>query len=160
MHTNWWANTPYTGDNRGNITGLFPPILTQATFSCCGFCAEHNQTFIDFTMRSKKRSEQEVKNDVDDYTELSFPITGVKDQTSYSGTYGFVSVVKSGGAAFIVVAEDHGAAARKLVASVFDLWPLFMSMLMSVVISGLLLWMMVCTQVNTIQYNTIKIQYN
>lgn len=148
MYTNWWLNNPYTKEERGNITGIFPQILLQATSRCCGFCAEHNRTVIDFYSsgvgtRSKKTNEQQVKNHIEHHTELSFPIPGTADQAGYSGRYAFVPLVKSAGAAFIVVAEDSGTGAMNLVMSVIDLWPLFMSMLASVVVSGLLMWILV-----------------
>lgn len=149
MYTNWWTNNPYTNEIDSKISGIFPLVLSQATVQCCGVCADYNRTNIDFyqsgveTIPSRKTSEQEVKNHIEDHTELSFPLPGVSGQTGFLGTYGFVPLVKSAGAAFIVVAEDSGAVARKLVRSLFDLWPLFMSMLMSVVASGFLLWFLV-----------------
>ena len=134
--------------SKGNVTGIFPPILHLVVRSCCGACAAHGYTEIDFLNANKnqsaiKRTQREVREAIDDDTELSFPVYGRMEQTDYSNEYGFAPLVQSAGAAFIVPEDEPGAAARMVVKTVFDLWPLIITVFISAFFAGIIMWLFV-----------------
>ena len=116
--------------------------------SCCGECRAHGHTDIDFRSAGDKQSavkgtQNEVKQAIDDVTELSFPIYGRMDQTDYSNEYGFAPLVQSAGVAFIVAEDEPGAVAKMVVKAVFDLWPLIITVFISAFFSGIVMWLLV-----------------
>ncbi|XP_068752195.1 uncharacterized protein [Montipora capricornis] len=148
LYTNFWFNPPYLdkGGN-GNVTGIFPPILQLVVRSCCGECRAHGHTDIDFRSAGDKQSavkgtQNEVKQAIDDVTELSFPIYGRMDQTDYSNEYGFAPLVQSAGVAFIVAEDEPGAVAKMVVKAVFDLWPLIITVFISAFFAGIVMWLL------------------
>ena len=149
IFTNYWLNPPYMDVNSdGNQTGIFPPILRLLVRSCCGECAAHGYTEIDFRSSgdkdsARKSTEKEVREDIDDAIELSFPVYGRMDQTEYSKEYGFAPLVQSAGVAFIVDVDEPGAAAKMVVKAVFNLWPLIITVFISAFFSGIVMWSLV-----------------
>ena len=149
LYTNFWFNPPYMDKtSSGNVNGIFPPILHLVVRSCCGVCAAHGYTEIDFRNANKnqsaiKRTQSEVKEAIDDNTELSFPVYGRMDQTDYSNEYGFAPLVQSAGVAFIVPEDEPGAAAKMVVKAVFDLWPLIITVFISAFFAGIIMWLLV-----------------
>lgn len=149
IFTNYWLNPPYMDKNSdGNQTGIFPPILRLLVRSCCGECVAHGYTEIDFRSSGDKDSaskstEKDVREDIDDATELSFPVYGRMDQMEYSKEYGFAPLVQSAGVAFIVGVDEPGAAAKMVVKAVFNLWPLIITVFISAFFSGIVMWSLV-----------------
>lgn len=140
-------------NGRDNVTGIFPPILQLIVRSCCGECRQYGYTSIDFRSSGLnapaiKRTEKQVKEAIDDMTELSFPIYGRMGQTDYSNEYGFAPLVQSAGVAFIVAGDEPGAAAKMVVKAVFDLWPLIITVFVSAFFSGIIMWLLVSMLVN------------
>lgn len=131
-----------------NTSGIFPPILHLVVRSCCGECLQHGYTEIDFRTSGPntsaiKSTEKQVREAIGDMTELSFPVYGRMEQTDYSNEYGFAPLVQSAGVAFIVAADEPGAAAKMVVKAVFDLWPLIVTVLISAFFAGIIMWLMV-----------------
>jgi len=131
-----------------NVTGIFPPILRLVVRSCCGECAAFGYTEIDFrnagdNVSAIKKTQMQVKEAIDDKTELSFPVYGRMGQTDYSNEYGFAPLVQSAGVAFIVAGDEPGAAAKMVVKAVFDLWPLIISVFISAFFTGIVMWLLV-----------------
>ena len=157
IFTNYWLNPPYMDINSdGNQTGIFPPILRLLVRSCCGECAAHGYTEIDFRSSgdkdsARKSTEKEVREDIDDAIELSFPVYGRMDQTEYSKEYGFASLVQSAGVAFIVGVDEPGAAAKMVVKAVFNLWPLIITVFISAFFSGIVMWSLVSLRYSNCQ---------
>ena len=135
-------------DSSDNVTGIFPPILQLIVRSCCGECGEHGYTSIDYlssglNTSAIKSTEKQVREAIDDMTELSFPVYGRMEQTDYSNEYGFAPLVQSAGVAFIVSGDEPGAAAKMVVKAVFDLWPLIITVFISAFFSGIIMWFLV-----------------
>lgn len=133
-----------------NTSGIFPPILHLVVGSCCGECTQHGYTEIDFrasgpntSASAIKSTEKRVREAIGDMTELSFPVYGRMGQTDYSNEYGFAPLVQSAGVAFIVAADEPGAAAKMVVKAVFDLWPLIVIVFISAFLAGIIMWLMV-----------------
>lgn len=131
-----------------NVTGIFPPILQLIVRSCCGECRQHGYTSIDYlssrlNASAMKSTEKQVREAIDDMTELSFPVYGRMEQTDYSNEYGFAPLVQSAGVAFIVAGDEPGAAAKMVVKAVFDLWPLIVTVFVSAFFSGIIMWLLV-----------------
>ena len=131
-----------------NVTGIFPPILQLVVRSCCRECRQYGYTSIDFRSSrlnapAIKSTEKQVKEAIDDVTELSFPVYGRMEQTDYSNEYGFAPLVQSAGVAFIVAGDEPGAAAKMVVKAVFDLWPLIITVFVSAFFSGIIMWLLV-----------------
>ena len=143
-------------DSRGNVTGIFPPILRLVVRSCCGECAAHGYTQVDFHTAGDnesaiKTTQKQVREAIDDMTELSFPVYGRMDQTDYSNEYGFAPLVQSAGVAFIVTGVEPGAAAKMVVKAVFDLWPLIITVFISAFFAGIVMWLLVS---ETVQFSS------
>ena len=135
-------------DRDDNVTGIFPPILQLIVRSCCGECRQHGCTNIDYlssglNVSAIKSTEKQVREAIDDVTELSFPVYGRMEQTDYSNEYGFAPLVQSAGVAFIVAGDEPGAAAKMVVKAVFDLWPLIVAVFISAFFSGIIMWLLV-----------------
>ena len=94
-------------------------------------------------MTAEKSTEKQVREAIDDMTELSFPVYGRMEQTDYSNEYGFAPLVQSAGVAFIVTGDEPGAAAKMVVKAVFDLWPLIVIVFISAFFSGIVMWLLV-----------------
>lgn len=144
LHTNYQLNPPYTYRRGANLTGIIPEVLKLSVKRCCGDCHEHGASQIDFrhsgfNKEAQKRGYQEVKQELDDNTALHFPL----HESSLSTDYSFVSIVESAGVAFIVTEPEPGESARLVVRSVFELWPLVLSMLISAFLSGVIMWLLV-----------------
>ena len=134
--------------DNSNVTGIFPPILRLVVHTCCGVCAVHGHTEIDFRSAGDKQpaiksTQEEVRKSIDDVTELNFPIYGRKDQTDYSNEYGFAPLVQSAGVVFIVAEDEPGVAAKMVVKAVFDLWPLIITVFISAFFAGIIMWLLV-----------------
>lgn len=148
LYTNYWFNPPYMAKgSNDNATGIFPPILHLVVRSCCGEC-QHGYTQIDYrasgpNTTALKSTEKQVREAIDDMTELSFPVYGRMEQTDYSNEYGFAPLVQSAGVAFIVAADEPGTAAKMVVKAVFDLWPLIVTVFISAFFAGIIMWLMV-----------------
>lgn len=135
-------------DGNNNVTGIFPPVLQLIVRSCCGECLQHGYTSIDFRSSGRntsaiKSTEKQVREAIDDMTELSFPVYGRMEQTDYSNEFGFAPLVQSAGVAFIVAGDEPGAAAKMVVKAVFDLWPLIVTVFISAFFSGIIMWLLV-----------------
>jgi hypothetical protein len=130
-----------------NFTGIFPSMLEMLTEKCCGDCAEHDKTTIDFRNSSAvslavQSGENQVKDAIQPTTELSFPVYGRMQQLFYDD-FAFIPLVESGGTVFMTMAPRPGSTARMVVSSVFDMWPMCVAVFVSAFFAGILMWMMV-----------------
>lgn len=144
MYSNWWSNPPYTNKN---ISGIFPTLLKILTKTCCGKCQEHTKSEINFDYFSKqshalKLDENVVRGDIEDNSEISFPITGRYGQSSYND-HAFVPLVESGGTVFMTIVDEQGMMASMVVMQVFKLWPMCMAVFVSAFFAGIVMWILV-----------------
>ena len=89
---------------------------------------------------SRKNTKYEMKEAIDDLTDLSFPVHGYSDQRNYLRNYKYVPVVESPGAAFIV--RNDGLKAP-VTAALGSSWPLAVMVTLFIFLSGCLFWMTV-----------------
>lgn len=97
LPTNWFSHPPYVRDDTKtkvnestfnnvvtDIKGIFPPILHAAVKECCAECAIDSP--LDFRKTgAKKEGLIQVKENINNNSYISFPIGGIKGQTSYQG---------------------------------------------------------------------------
>lgn len=148
MFTNWWINPPYSDIEGSNKSGIITPILKQAVHACCGNCTEHGNTRIDFQRSGTDRPALnsgllEFKRNIEQTTELHFPVYGTMDQTRISGSYGFVPFVQSPGIALIIIGDEKGSAAKLLIKSLAFCFPILFLSVAMLWVSSLIMWFVV-----------------
>lgn len=122
-------------------------ILDKMVLHCCGDCSNgHGTSYVDYNLDGKQNfSTKPAKHDmteaIDHVTDLHFPVHGYSDQRKYLGTYKYVPVVESPGAAFIVRYDSFDA--PNVTTALFNSWPLAVVVVVFVLLSGLLYWMLV-----------------
>ncbi len=98
-------------ENNQQPVGIIGELVQEMILSSCGKCTGHGETILDFTRNGKgaaarKPSMGGVGSDVDDNTQVSFPIIGHMDDDKYLKEFVFVPVVESPGIAFISLANE------------------------------------------------------
>lgn len=138
------------GDNV--FTGVFSFILKRMVESCCQFCHSHNTSNLDMLSKNtgtkndteflKTRSLQDVKNNISENSDFSFPLYGHSEQVKYgSSLYGFIPLVSSPGDALIVNRDSPGDDA--VGAAVIKNWPLVFLLFVFSTIAGIIMWTLV-----------------
>ncbi|XP_068688561.1 uncharacterized protein [Montipora foliosa] len=145
IFTNWWINPPYTDNQGSNKSGIITPILKQAVYTCCENCTEHGNSHIDFQHEYRGRPAiksglLEFKRNIEEITELHFPVYGTMDQRRYSGNYGFVPFVQSPGIALIIIGDEKGSAATLLLKSLAFCFPILFLSIAMLWVSSLIMW--------------------
>lgn len=121
-------------------------ILDQMVFKCCANCTSgHGTSFVDYNSDgnqnfAKKPIEHNMIDAIDHVTDLHFPVHGSSDQRTYSGTFKYVPVVESPGAAFIVRYNKPNA---PITNALVECWLLAALVFVFVLSSGLLYWITV-----------------
>ena len=75
---------------------------------------------------------------------ITFPISGKKDDRYYQNDYKFLPLVGSPGVAFIVVEDPPGTSANAVFNSVLSGWPVLVLTLLMALLSGIIMWGLVC----------------
>lgn len=125
-------------------------FLDKMVLQCCGNCQNRQGTSMADYYRnerqnsSRKNTKYEMKEAIDDLTDLSFPVHGYSDQRNYLRNYKYVPVVESPGAAFIVRNEGLQA---PVTAALAVSWPLAVIVILFIFLSGFLFWMAVSVKV-------------
>ena len=121
-------------------------FLNQMVLNCCGDCENgHGTSVIGYNLNrkqnsSKKGTKYEMKEAIDDHTDLNFPVHGYSDQQTYLGRYKYVPVVESPGAAFIVRNEGLKA---PITTALANSWPLAGILVAFIFLSACLFWIFV-----------------
>lgn len=121
-------------------------LLDKMVHHCCGVCQHgHGQSVVDYNFDGKHNSsEKNTKHGmieaIDHLTDLNFPVHGYTDQRTYLGTYKYVPVVESPGAAFIVRYDSPDA---PIASSLVQSWPFAAVTVVFVLLSGILFWILV-----------------
>ena len=121
-------------------------FLDKMVLQCCGECQNgHGASIIDYNLdgrnnSAKKNTKHGMNEATDHLIDLSFPVHGYSDQRTYLGSYKYVPVVESPGAAFIVRNERLDA---PITNSLVKSWPLAAVLIVFILLSGYLFWMMV-----------------
>ena len=153
LYTNYWSTPPYLKvDNEDyKLEGIFSEIVTDMIHTACGVCPGHGGTGltkIDILSNGKQRSSAkrnvlDVLKDIDDISQISFPIYGNKYITRYLADYAYINLVESPGVAFIVTSSPPGSAAMNMINAVFDCAPMIVLSVCMAYISGFAIWALV-----------------
>ncbi|XP_048586196.1 uncharacterized protein LOC5512975 [Nematostella vectensis] len=144
--TSWYNFPPYVNISETNLDGFLPQILADAIALCCSDCVNGFGTSrVDFLRDSagnlaKKRNVVALTSSIN-YTDIAFPVPGYKGQTTYP-PYIYVAIAKSPGVAYITVKELPGERGNVVQRMVFSCWPIFMLFLVTVIIAGVLIWVL------------------
>ena len=149
LFTNWWPSPPYVSVTINRKPGgIFGALLEDMFVSVCGSCRNgHGKTVVNFKTNGKgdtalKVGQNDVINDIDDITEISFPVNGLVDDSAYLKEYAFLPIVKSPGVAFLTLAKKRNSRSVALYA-VLNCWPLVVLSFTLAYIAGFLIWILV-----------------
>ncbi|XP_032222948.2 uncharacterized protein LOC116604538 [Nematostella vectensis] len=149
LQTNWWTLPPYlVADAQSpSPSGIFGPLVKQMIDYACGLCVNgHNDTIVHFQTSglgrpAEKSSQLAVIEDIDDTTDISFPIAGHKDELRYMEKYVYLPLVQSPGIAFIAHKQDAGQQqADAISSSILACWPVTALFILMCYIVGVILW--------------------
>jgi len=135
----------------GAIKGVFPQVIDAILKSACGYCPRSNgqriDTVLDLTTNGKlsfarKSSRERVIDDIDQFTQFSFPLTS--SPASPAGVKSsFVPVVKYPGAILLVRQPDSTELVQQMMLNVLATWPIFFMNGLFIILSGGLVWLLV-----------------
>ncbi|KAK3728134.1 hypothetical protein QZH41_019448, partial [Actinostola sp. cb2023] len=109
LYANWREYMPYV--NRSNTTGapegILPQVITEMTGECCQDCVAHNISFVDYFTNPDgssaiKYSEDDLKTNISEEIDFTFPMYGTMDQKTYPGGFGYRALIESPGIVFVV----------------------------------------------------------
>ncbi|XP_078345077.1 uncharacterized protein LOC144630581 isoform X1 [Oculina patagonica] len=150
LTTNYWFYPPYViSSPTNNMSGIFMVLLDKMVQHCCGDCHNgHGKFFVDYSFDgnhnlSKKDTKHDMVEVITHLTDLNFPVHGYSDQRTYLGTYKYVPVVESPGAAFIVRYDSLDA---PITNALVKSWPLAVVIVVFVLLSGILYWILDCSE--------------
>lgn len=152
MYTNWREMPPYVTYNSSRDDnmpeGVMPKIVKRSVDYCCEECPSFGRVKIHFDRdglknRARKLKDTELKEVIDDETDITFPIFGYTDQTHYAKYFAYIPVVPSAGVAFIVDRKQSLAQPNNVAQAVFSCWPLLMLNVIIAFSVGFIIWMLV-----------------
>ncbi|KAJ7378572.1 hypothetical protein OS493_022560 [Desmophyllum pertusum] len=148
LTTSWRRYEPYVNFTEdGRPAQIIPVVLQAMVKECCGQCAEHNQTILDFKTNGRNKSSfrntsRELLANLDEYTDFTFPVYGHKDQDTYKGGYGYIPVIESAGVAFIVYPE-FSTTQMTMFRSLIRCLPVLLLPIVTAYIAGVIIWFLV-----------------
>ena len=151
IYTNYAASAPYIyKDSLGNRKGLLVDILENATRYTCDAC-KRSTTIIDYVNNGKngqaeKRSLNEVKKDIDNFVQISFPAFGSTELTTYYG-FPFTPVFSHPGVVYYIIKDSMNDIVVKMMGNIFRTWPIFLINVLLVILSGYIIWALVSKHV-------------
>ena len=151
VSTNYYLLPPYIYMRGKDLHGVFSRILKEMIHQTCGHCNRgvgEKESTVDVhrngrSSYSLKANELRVTLNVDEHTDLSFPIVGTRDQRTFLG-YPFVSVVDHPGVVLLVKDRTFDeVVADKVILMMLTCWPLLALMLLMSVVASVLVWLLV-----------------
>ena len=138
------------------LQGVFSRILKEMIHQTCGHCQRRQggsgvhggESTVDVhrngrSSYSLKANELRVILNVDEHTDLSFPIVGTREQRKFLG-YPFVSVVEHPGVVLMVKDRTFNEVVQdKVILMMLTCWPLLALMLLMAVVASVLVWVLV-----------------
>lgn len=151
MYSNWRYYPPYvSNDDSGIPAGIFGPVIKDMILTACGECPNgHGRSVLHFSANgkgkpAKKQSQYDVINDIDDVTDVSFPVRGFVGDTTFLKYYSYVSLIESPGTAFLTVRKDESTSRDSaLYNSLNDCWPVVILSFSMSLLAGILVWLLV-----------------
>ena len=152
------------------LEGVFSRILKEMIHQTCGHCqrrqggrrqrrssgggGDGSVSTVDVhrngrSSYSLKANELRVILNVDEHTDLSFPIVGTRDQHTFLG-FPFVSVVEHPGVVLMVKDRTFNeVVSDKVISMMLTCWPLLALMLLMSVVASVLVWLLVSSCIST-----------
>ena len=150
LYTNWAELPPYvsTSSNGYSPAGIIGNLVEQMILSSCGICKNgHGLTSLNYLDNGKgrpaiKRTMNSVRQDVDEQTQISFPVIGLTDDDKFQKDHVFVPMVESPGIAFIAVSEKVDNT-KRLFSDLSQYLPFYLFSLMMAYVAGIFVWLLV-----------------
>ena len=132
--------------------------------TACGICPAHGDTIIEISNNGKnalsaKEDVLEVLKDIDDVSEISFPIYGNKYITKYLGDYAYINIVESPGVAFLAASRPPGGKATNMIMAVLQTVPLIVLSACMAFMSGFIVWFLVSPEKSFAMVKRVLIIY-
>lgn len=126
---------------------MFPILIQRILNTCCGNCTRGDGPSI-INYDKPQDSLESVKQTINDQDtiEMSFPITGKKDDRTFNNDKKFYPLFSSPGVAFIVVDAAPGTSAKAVFDSVLGGWPVLLLTLLMALLSGQVMWALVSSE--------------
>ena len=129
-------------------SGLFPDLLDLVVSAVCTDCTSYKPSlFYNMTKNgreSMKHDVDEVKQYLDEFTHMSFPIFGRFTITRFQGELPYIGFVQSQGSALLIYqprTKTIGVVA--ILTAVANAWPVILIAVLLASISGWILWFLV-----------------
>ena len=145
--------SPYvTREPDGKLGGILPQLIERMTSSCCVTCSG---TVVKFDQDgqghiSEKNTYLDLLESIDQATTFVFPIMGYPDTNKYSSHFGFIPAVEAPGMVVLVKKKSADNLALTVLKSVFGVWPILLINVLLAVIAGIVIWMLVCKEIETV----------
>lgn len=125
-------------------------MIKEMTHECCQTCRAHNESVVEFnTSRdgtpAHKRNEDELKTNISDDVDFSFPLYGTKEQKTYTGGFGYRALVETPGIVYVVnidTGEDEGPH-MTIIRSLVGCLPYMLLTVLLAYLAGFVLWLLV-----------------
>ena len=152
VSSNFVLLPPYlTKTESGELEGPFGKILTDLVEVSCGVCTTSNgdiTTKLDKirngrNMYAEKSSQLRAVQDIDSFTDLSFPIIGSQLVDEFMG-YPFVSLIGHPGVVLIVKDRNINEIVLGMIELILSVWPLIVVNVLMMILAGFLVWLLVC----------------
>lgn len=137
INVGWWSIAPYIYKDNGNVTGIFPTLLSKMASTCCGECTQ-------IVYESPHDSESNVLSELKDNISIYLPIYGsVQDVKKYQNPY--LPIIESPGVVYLTnVKDDITAVSADLIKAILRAWPIMCFLLMGAAVSGVIVWALDC----------------
>ena len=154
VSSNFYLLSPYLSKDANNtLSGVFGKILDDAIHFMCGTCNTPSglvNTKLDKSRNGRggfaeKTSELKTLNEIDQFTDLSFPIIANTLSDEMVG-YPFVPLVAHPGVVAIVRDKDINEIVIDMIVMIVGIYPLLLLNLLMMVTAGFLVWMLVSYQ--------------
>eukprot|EP00111_Clytia_hemisphaerica_P004297 TCONS_00012267-protein len=150
LYGNYFISNPYVRadpGNNDNINGILPEVIDLVVKEACGMCprkgGQRLDTVLDLVQNGKrtfarKSSRARVFDDIDDFTQFSFPLNS--NPASADTDSNFVPVVKYPGAVLIVRQPDTSELVKQMILNILGIWPIFLINALFIILSGGIVW--------------------
>ena len=129
---------------------MFGETVAKAVEEVCGVCntpSGPRKTLLDLSRDgrkgfARKSSEKKTIDQIDSFTDISFPITGNKMLDELIG-YPFVPLIDHPGVIVIVKEKNVNDIVMDMIVAILGIWPLLLINLVMLCLAGLVMWMLV-----------------
>jgi len=156
LYANWREYEPYVNvsNTTGAPGGILPQVIKDMTLECCQKCVAHNYSFVEFFNNADgtsaiKLSEDELKSNITENIDFTFPIFGGVDQVKYPGGFGYRALIESPGILLVVNTdfqfeyENPNGPSRATINSILSTLVYILVTLATAYIAGFVMWILV-----------------